>query len=123
MPKTGKYTAEIRLYVTDEMHQFLKLMAERNGTNLSEIIRQAIREHLDIQEDIITSRSRLGRTVLRRLDTMHNQILGQLTYLVKLVLAAVIISLTEQGHSAGDVSKRIVSLANQPALDKMVRGK
>jgi hypothetical protein len=102
------------------MHQYVKLMADRNDTSMNDVVRQAIREHLDIQEDLITSRSRLGRTVMRELGKMHQQIMGQLAYLTKLVLAAVIIQMTHEGHQTGDVTRRIVALANEPALNKML---
>ncbi len=101
------------------MHQYVKLMAERNDTSMNDVIRQAIREYLDHQEDLITSRSRLGRTVMRELGKMHHEILNQLAHLAKLIVAAVVIQMTDQGHTAGDVTKRIVAL--QPALDKMVK--
>ena len=117
-----KYTEHINLFVTPQMQQFLNLVAERQGTGISDVVRQAIREHLDQQEDVITSRSRLGRTVMGRLETMHHQLLGQLTHLSKLLLAAVLILLTEQGHDAAQVTRRILNLAGQPALDKLVKG-
>lgn len=120
MTKAGQYTKEIRLFVTPEMHQFLKLMAERNETSLNDVVRQAIREQLDVQEDIITSRSRLGRTVMRQLDAMHSQVLKELRHLSTLLLAAVVVLLIEQGHDAGEAAKRIANLARQPGLAKML---
>lgn len=120
MTKAGQYTKEIRLFVTPEMHQFLKLMAERNDTSLNDVVRQAIREQLDVQEDIITSRSRLGRTVMRQLDAMHSQVLKELRHLSTLLLAAVVVLLIEQGLDAGEAAKRIANLARQPGLAKML---
>ena len=122
MTKSGKYSSEIRLFVTPEMHQFLKLMAERHSLSMNDVLRQAVREHLDVQEDVITSRSRLGRTVMGRLETMHHQLLGQLNRLSKLLLAAMLILMTEQGHDAAQVTRRILKLAGQPALDRLVKG-
>jgi Arc/MetJ-type ribon-helix-helix transcriptional regulator len=120
MSNKGQYRKHVHLYLTDEMHQFVQLMAERGHTSVNAVIRQAIREHLDVQEDIITSRSRLGRTVMRQLGEMHRQILDQLTYLTKLNLAAVIIGQADRGADVGDISKRIVSLAQQPAMNKLL---
>ena len=122
MSKSGQYTEAFWLSLTPKMYQFVKLIAERHGMTMSDVIRQAIREHLDKQEDVITSRSRLGRTVMRRLEIMQRQLLGQLTHLSKLLLAAVLILLTEQGHDAAQVTRRILNLAKQPALDKLVKG-
>jgi Arc/MetJ-type ribon-helix-helix transcriptional regulator len=115
------YSKHISAYVTPEMYQFLQLLAERHRVSLSDVVRQAIREHLDEQEDVISSRSRLGRTVMRRLETMHHELLKQLTTLSKLLLAAILILLAEQGIEAGQATKRILNLASQPALDKLVK--
>ena len=123
MANTGRYSKHVDLYLTKEMHQFLKLLAERHNTSLNDVVRQAIREHLDRQEDVITSRSRLGRTVMNRLRTMHDQLLGRFTHLSKLLLAAMFILLTEQGQDPAQVAQRVLKLAGQPALDKLVKGK
>ena len=116
------YSKHISAYVTPEMYQFLQLLAERHKVSVSDVVRQAVREHLDTQEDVITSRSRLGRTVMGRLETMHRQLVGQLTHLSKLLLAAMLILLTEQGQDAAQVTRRILNLAGQPALDRLVKG-
>jgi predicted DNA-binding protein len=115
------YSKHISAYVTPEMYQFLQLLAERHKVSVSDVVRQAIREYLDEQEDVISSRSRLGRTVMRRLETMHHELLKQLTILSKLLLAAILILLAEQGIEAGQATKRILNLAGQPALDKLVK--
>lgn len=119
---TETYSRHISAYVTPEMYQFLQVLAERHKVSVSDVVRQAIREHLDQQEDVMSSRSRLGRTVMGRLEAMHHQLLGQLTHLSKLLLAAVLILLTEQGHDAAGVTRRILNLAGQPALDRLVKG-
>ena len=115
------YSKHISAYVTPEMYQFLQLLAERHKVSVSDVVRQAIREHLDEQEDVMSSRSRLGRTVMRRLESMHHELLKQLTILSKLLLAAILILLAEQGIEAGQATKRILNLAGQPALDKLVK--
>ena len=115
------YSKHISAYVTPEMYQFLQLLAERHKVSLSDVVRQAIREHLDEQEDVMSSRSRLGRTVMRRLEIMHSELLKQLTTLSKLLLAAILILLAEQGIEAGQATKRILNLAGQPALDRLVK--
>jgi len=122
MTKSGRYSSEIRLFVTPETHQFLKLMAERHNLSMNDLLRQAIREHLDQQEDLITSRSRLGRTVMGRLEAMHHQLLGQLNHLSLLLLAAMLILLAEQGQDTAQVTRRILKLAEQPALERLVKG-
>ena len=121
--KAGQYSKSIWVRVTPKMHQYVKLMADRNDTSMNDVIRQAIREHLDLQEDLITSRSRLGRTVMRRLDEMHKQIFDRITYPIKLMLSAIIIQMADQGSNAGDATNRIIDLANQPAMDRVLRSK
>ncbi len=54
------YSKHISAYVTPEMYQFLQLLAERHKASISDVVRQAVREHLDEQEDVMSSRSRLG---------------------------------------------------------------
>jgi Arc/MetJ-type ribon-helix-helix transcriptional regulator len=114
------YSKHVSAYVTPEMYQFLQLLAERHKVSVSDVVRQAIREHLDEQEDVIGSRSRLGRTMMDRMEAMHRQLLRQLLHLGKLLLAAVIVLLSEQGIDADQVVKRVTTVARQPALDKIL---
>jgi predicted DNA-binding protein len=114
------YSKHVSAYVTTEMYQFLQLLAERHKVSVSDVVRQAIREHLDEQEDVIGSRSRLGRTMMDRMEAMHRQLLRQLLHLGKLLLAAAIVLLSEQGIDADQVVKRVTTVARQPALDKIL---
>ena len=82
-----------------------------------------IREYLDVQEDLLGSRSRLGRTVISRLETMQFQLLRQLRHLSKLLLAAMIILMTERGQDSKQVISRISNLASHPELDKILEPK
>lgn len=115
-----KYEARINVPVTARMYQLADLLAKRQDTTLADVARQAIHEYLEAQEDLINSRSRLGRTVMGRMDAMHNQLLRQLLHLSKLLLAAVIVLLSEQGIDANQVVKRVTTVARQPALDKIL---
>jgi hypothetical protein len=121
MTKTGKYDRHIRLYVTDEMHGFLKLLAERHDSSVAEEVRQAVRDHLDAQDDVIGSRSRLGRRVMTELEQMQHHLLGQIAHQGKLQLAATIVLLAEQGLRGPDIVKRITDLAARPELDRAVK--
>jgi hypothetical protein len=105
------------------MYQFVALMAERQRSSVNDVIRQAIREDLDVQEDLLGSRSRLGRTVISRLETMQFQLLRQLRHLSKLLLAAMIILMTERGQDSRQVISRISNLASHPELDKILEPK
>jgi hypothetical protein len=105
MTKTGRYTKRVWLQVTPEMYQFVALMADRQRSSVNDVIRQAIREYLDVQEDLLGSRSRLGRTVIGRL------------------LAAMIILMTERGQDSKQVISRISNLASHPELDRILEPK
>jgi predicted DNA-binding protein len=119
MSKT--YSKHISAYVTPEMYQFLQLLAERHRVSVSDVVRQAIREHVNAQEDVMGSRSRLGRTFLGRLEAMHRELLEQVIAVSKLLLAATIVMVSEQGLDATDVVRRITTVARQPGLDKILR--
>jgi Arc/MetJ-type ribon-helix-helix transcriptional regulator len=112
MTENTKYPKELRVQVTEEMHQFATLLAQRHRTSLSDVVRQAMREYLDTQEDIITSRSRLGRTVLRRLDTMQHHFLNDYLHATSILLAGIILLDTRRGGVKGsDVLQEITRLA------------
>ena len=115
-----KYEARINVPVTVKMYQLADLLAKRQDTTLADVARQAIHEYLEAQEDLVNSRSRLGRTVMQELGKMHAEILGQLIHLTKLLLAGVIVLMMAQGIEAGDAAKRIANLAKQPGLGKML---
>ena len=120
MPNTGRFTKHIQLYVEPEMHQFLKILAERQKVALNDVIRTAIREYVDAQEDLLNTRSRLGTGVLGRLDKMQSRLLEQSAYQGRLQLAAMIVLLTEQGLDAPGTLTRIVELAEHPKIIKAV---
>jgi len=116
----AKYEARINVPVTARMYQLADLLAKRQGTTLAEVGRQALHEYLEAQEDLVNSRSRLGRTVMGRMDAMHNHLLRQTLHTSKLLLAAVIVLLSEQGIDAHQVVKRVTTVARQPGLDKIL---
>ena len=120
MPRVGQYTEEIRIYVTPEMRQFLQLMADRRHVSLSELLRQVAGQYLVDEEDRITSRSRLGRTVITALDKMQSRLLGDVQHISRLILAAMISIMVGQGMQYGEAAERIVWLANQPAIARML---
>ena len=95
--------------------QLVPVNGSRGVDEVSDVIRQAIREYLDVQEDLLGSRSRLGRTVISRLETMQFQLLRQLRHLSKLLLAAMIILMTERGQDSKQVISRISNRASRSA--------
>ena len=123
MSKTGKYDKHIQLYMTSQMHDFVQLVARRQQTTMSDVIRQAIREYLDVQEDLIGSRSRLGARVLRSLEGMQQRLLEQTTRQGRLQLAAMIVLFERLEAVEPGTLAKIVELAEHPKIVKAVGGK
>jgi len=107
------YDRQFTLQVTEQMRHFVEVLAKRQGTNVAEVTRQALREYLDAQEELIGSRSRLGRTVMERLEVVQNRLLKQLDQMSALLLAAVILQQVQRGQSGGQAMEQIVELAAQ----------
>ena len=107
------YTKFVGLYVTPQMEDFLKVLAKRQKATLSDVVRQAIREYLDVQESLIGSRSRLGRTVMNELQTTQNRIGQQLNHMTALLLAAVVLQQLQRGEPGNRLMEQIVQLAGQ----------
>ena len=107
------YSRQFTIQVTEQMLHFIDLIAKRQGTSRAEVTRQALREYLDTQEELIGSRSRLGRTVMSEMETMQNRLVRQLNHMSALLLAAVILQQIQRGESGGRVMEQIVQLAEQ----------
>ncbi len=111
--KKGRYTQKIHVSVTKEMHDFVKLLAARHKTSINDVVRQSIREYLDAQEDVIASRSRLGRTVLRELEMMRHRLLKEMNQSSALVVSAVILQQVQQGAKGSEVLDQVTRLARR----------
>ena len=109
----AKYDARINVPVTKQIRQFVEVLAKRQDTNVAEVTRQALREYLDGQEELIGSRSRLGRTVMSEMETMQNRLVRQLNHMSALLLAAVVLQQIQRGESGGRIMEQIVQLAGQ----------
>ena len=107
------YDKQFTVQVTGQMLHFIDLMAKRQGTSRAEVTRQALREYLDAQEELIGSRSRLGRTVMSEMETMQNRLVRQLNHMSALLLAAVVLQQIQRGESGGRIMEQIVQLAGQ----------
>ena len=107
------YDKQFTIQVTEQMLHFIDLMAERQRTSRAEVTRQALREYLDTQEELIGSRSRLGRTVMGQIEVVQNRLVRQLNHMSALLLAAVILEQIQRGESGGRVMEQIVQLAGQ----------
>jgi hypothetical protein len=108
---TQKYDERITFAVTAQMQQYLKLLAERQKTSVGDVVRQAVREHLDHQEDVLGSRSRFGGQVKRQLEEMQAEFLEQQARSSTLLLAAIILLQMKPGVQGAQVLERISQLA------------
>ena len=107
------YDKQYTVQVTEQMLHFVDLMAQRQRTSRAEVTRQALREYLDGQEELIGSRSRLGRTVMSEIEAVQNRLARQLHHMSALLLAAVILQQIQRGESGARVMEQIVQLAAQ----------
>ena len=107
------YDKQFTIQVTEQMLHFIDLLAKRQDTSRAEVTRQALREYLDAQEELIGSRSRLGRTVMGQIEVVQNRLVRQLNHMSALLLAAVILQQIQRGESGGRVMEQIVQLASQ----------
>ena len=113
----GKYPREVSVPMTAQMHQFLEQLAERNHISLADVVRQAIREYLDVQEDLMGSRSRMGNRVAHQLDLIRQQMLEQQIRSDIHLLAAIILLEMRAGRQGADVLAQIAKLAAHASGD------
>ena len=105
----GQYTKEITVCLTPEMYQFVELLAERNRTSKGDVIRDAIRRHLDEQDGVIGSRSRFANRVARQMEIERNRLDRWGT----LLLAAALAPYLEKGAKGSQVLEQIAKVARQ----------
>ena len=107
------YDARINVPVTKQMCHFVEVVSKRQETNVAEVARQALREYLDAQEEMIVSRSRLGRSVMDQLEVVQNRLVRQLNHMSALLLAAIILQQPQRGERGNRIMEQIVQLAGQ----------
>ncbi len=122
MSKTGKYNKHVQLYMTSEMHDFVQLMASRQQTTMADVIRQAVRDQLDVQEDVIGSRSRLGVRVMKGLEGMQQRLLEQTARQGRLQLAAMIVLFQRLEVIEPGTLAEVIKLAEHPKIVKALGG-
>lgn len=67
----GQYTHEISVPMTADMFAMVELLAKRGKTSKADVMREALRAHLDNQDDLIGSRSRYASRVAKQLDMLR----------------------------------------------------
>ena len=105
------YSRQFTIQVTEQMLHFIDTLAVRQNTSRADVVRQALRAYLDVQEDTIASRTRLGRGVISRLEQMEQRLLGQQMRADTLLLCAIIRMQMRQGVQGPDILDRINQLA------------
>lgn len=77
------------LAMTPEMHSLLAQLASKQPRNVTEadLIREAIRQYLDGQEDIIGSRKHFQKSLQERIDRLESALGFQLNVLLYLLAA------------------------------------
>ena len=111
------YSRQFTIQVTEQMLHFIDTLAVRQNTSRADVVRQALRAYLDVQEDTIASRTRLGRGVISRLEQMGQRLLGQQMRADTLLLCAIILMQMRQGVQGADILDRINQLAAHAAKE------
>ncbi len=118
MPAT--YTTRRSVAMTPQLRARLQQLLARQGKDVTEadLIRQAIREFLDRQEDITGSRAHFRKTFQERIDTLDETLTFRLDVLLALVahgLAVMLPVFTEQPITAAELIQAALVAAARDA--------
>jgi len=108
---SAPYSRQFTIQVTDQTIQFIDALALRQHTSRSEIVRQAIREYLDVQENVIGSRTRFGSNMARQLEEVQKRLSEQQLRADTLLMAAIILQQMRHGAEGSAVLAQIARLA------------
>jgi Arc/MetJ-type ribon-helix-helix transcriptional regulator len=106
MPATK--TVRRSIAMTPQLRARLQQLLEKQGKDVTEadLIRQAIREFLDRQEDISGSRAHFRKTFQTRMDALEGSVAFRLDVLLALIaqgLAVMLPAFTEQPITAAEL--------------------
>ena len=111
------YSRQFTIQVTEQMLHFIDARALRQDASRADVVRQALRAYLDVQEDTIASRTRLGRGVMSWLDKMEHRLLGQQMHADTVLLSAIILMQMRQGVQGAEFLDEINRLADHAAKE------
>jgi len=94
------------------MRHLVEALARRQHITVADVARQAIREYLDAQEDVIGSRSRFGSKVARQLEELQNRLSEQQIRADAMLLAAIILQQMRRGAEGSEVLAQVVQLTD-----------
>jgi len=109
---SSKCDARINVPVTQQMRHLVGALARRQHITVADVARQAIREYLDAQEDVIGSRSRFGSKVARQLEELQNRLSEQQIRADAMLLAAIILQQMRRGAEGSEVLAQVVQLTD-----------
>src|SRR5690349_18705851 len=94
-PNPTKYTVRYTVIVTQDMDDKLELILKRQDRSVSksDLLRTAIRQYLDEQEDLIGSRRHFSKSLQNRLDQIDGQLIFYLNILIYLLAAGLAVLL------------------------------
>src|SRR5690349_19587416 len=89
-PASATYTVSWHFDVTPEMAQKVQQILDRQGrdANRSDLLRTAVRQYLDDQEDVIGSRRHFSKSMQRRLDVLEFKLIFYLDILIYMAAAS-----------------------------------
>jgi Arc/MetJ-type ribon-helix-helix transcriptional regulator len=115
-------TARRSVAMTPQMRAHLQQLLDKQGKEVTEadLIRQAIREFLDRQEDIAGSQTHFRKTFRTRIDALDESLTFRLDVLLALVaqgLAVMLPAFTEQPITAAElIQAALISAANEARM-------
>lgn len=88
-PTRTKYSVRYTLSVTEDMaHRLQQVLDQQDRSiSLNDLLRIAIRQYLDDQEDVIGSRRHFSKSLQQRFDQMESRVIFYLNILIYLVAA------------------------------------
>ena len=108
--RSVKCDARINVPVTQQMRHLVEAVAKRQNITVADVARQAIRDYLDAQEDVIGSRSRFGTKMARQLEEVQGRLSEQQIRADTMLLAAIILQQMRQGAEGSEVLAQIAQL-------------
>jgi metal-responsive CopG/Arc/MetJ family transcriptional regulator len=111
------YNKQFTIQVTDHTLHFIDTIALRQNTSRADVVRQAIRAFLEVREDTIASRTRIGRGVMSRLKEMEHVLLEQQMHADTLLLSAIILTQMRQGARGTEILDQVNQMAAHAAKE------
>jgi len=106
----GQYSRQITIRFTESAFHLLETLANRQKTSIGDLVRRAVHDYLDEQDDVLGSRSRTGSRIARQMEEMQGRYLQQQTHATVLLLAAIIVTQMRQGAEGSEVLKQIAQI-------------